>query len=87
MLHPVIHGEIEGLETTDLGLDAVENTADLAKPISSPLASSLDEKVEWTDVPVTPFAPCEVGEWAHDSTHLYMCSAPNTWTRTALSEW
>lgn len=87
LLHPVIHGDVGGLAPSDVGLDAVENTADLAKPISTPLSTALEEKVEWTHVPATPFAPCEVGEWAHDDIHLYMCSAPNTWTRTALADW
>lgn len=87
LLHPIVHGNVQGLDATDAGLGEVDNTADLAKPISTLLAASLDEKVQWADIPPTPFAPCSVGEWAHDETHLYMCSSPNTWTRSALADW
>jgi len=27
------------------------------------------------------------GQIAADSTHLYVCTAPNTWKRTAISSW
>ncbi|MGO4500496.1 hypothetical protein AB4114_31995 [Paenibacillus sp. 2RAB27] len=37
--------------------------------------------------PASSTAPGEVGEMAWDDGYVYVCVAPNTWKRTALSSW
>ena len=38
-------------------------------------------------VPASATAPGSVGQWAADSTYLYVCIAANTWVRSALTTW
>ncbi|HDZ2126589.1 hypothetical protein [Klebsiella pneumoniae] len=38
-------------------------------------------------VPSSATAPGSVGQWAADSTYLYVCIAANTWVRSALTTW
>ncbi|BBK11716.1 hypothetical protein TMSI_21080 [Klebsiella quasipneumoniae] len=38
-------------------------------------------------VPSSATAPGSVGQWAADSTYLYVCIAANTWVRSALATW
>jgi len=35
--------------------------------------------------PASSSAPCQTSELAQDSNYLYVCTAPNTWKRLALS--
>ena len=37
--------------------------------------------------PSSATAPGSVGQWAADSTYLYVCIAANTWVRSALATW
>ena len=46
-----------------------------AKNLSSPLFT-----------PATSKAPCTKGQFAHDLNFEYVCIAPNTWRRAALSD-
>lgn len=39
----------------------------------------------WTGVPATSTSTGTVGQLAEDGTYLYVCTATNTWMRTALS--
>lgn len=38
-------------------------------------------------VPPSATAPGSAGQWAADSTYLYVCIAANTWVRSALTTW
>jgi hypothetical protein len=38
-------------------------------------------------VPATPTSTGSVGEIIYDTSHLYVCVAPNTWRRVALATW
>lgn len=38
-------------------------------------------------VPSSATSPGSVGQWAADSTYLYVCIAANTWVRSALATW
>lgn len=38
-------------------------------------------------VPASATAPGSVGQWAADSTYLYVCIAANTWVRSTLTTW
>ncbi|WP_373879480.1 hypothetical protein [Klebsiella variicola] len=38
-------------------------------------------------VPSSATAPGSVGQWAADSSYLYVCIAANTWVRSALATW
>jgi len=38
-------------------------------------------------VPTTATSNGSKGEWAFNTTHLYVCVAENTWRRVALSAW
>lgn len=38
-------------------------------------------------VPSSATAPGSVGQWAADSSYIYVCIAANTWVRSALSTW
>ncbi|HIF7010499.1 TPA: phage tail fiber protein [Klebsiella pneumoniae] len=38
-------------------------------------------------VPASATAAGSVGQWAADSTHLYVCIAANTWVRSTLATW
>jgi hypothetical protein len=39
----------------------------------------------WTSVPATSSSPGTTGQLAEDSGYLYVCTATNTWKRTALA--
>lgn len=47
-----------------------------AARLNSPLAT-----------PASSRAPCQTGDWAHDTDFVYTCVAANTWKRAALSSW
>ncbi|SFV13446.1 hypothetical protein SAMN02799631_05687 [Methylobacterium sp. 174MFSha1.1] len=47
-----------------------------AARLNSPLATPASSK-----------APCQTGDWAHDTDFVYTCVAANTWKRAALSSW
>lgn len=39
----------------------------------------------WVSVPATSSSPGKVGQLAEDANYLYVCTATNTWMRTALT--
>ena len=89
LIDPVFEGEISGLTPGSFGLDQVDNTADLDKPISIALEQELLEKIQLSDIePSTSNSPCEIGEVYSGADFFYVCVAPNTWKRTSLnSNW
>ncbi|MCJ7300954.1 hypothetical protein LPP92_03810, partial [Klebsiella pneumoniae] len=60
----------------------------LYKPGSEP-ASATDGYILSMKVPVPATATSggQAGQWASDSTYLYICTATNTWRRAAVSAW
>lgn len=40
-----------------------------------------------TSAPVTSASTGVAGQWAYDSSYLYICIATNTWKRVAISTW
>lgn len=38
-------------------------------------------------VPATATSTGNLGEWAADATHFYVCTAANTWRRTTIAAW
>ena len=89
LIDPVFEGEVSGLTPGSFGLDQVDNTADLDKPISIALEQELLEKIQLSDIePSTSNSPCEIGEVYSGADFFYVCVAPNTWKRTSLnSNW
>lgn len=87
--NPNFLGMVNGLTASNIGLANVDNTSDLAKPISSAAQLALDSKVEMnSDTPDSSDSPCNIGEMATGNGYLYVCIAPNNWKRTALdSNW
>lgn len=45
------------------------------------------QAMRFVGVPATVSSTGAVGDVAADATHLYVCIAPNTWRRAALSTW
>lgn len=84
LYNATIAGDVHGLTAADVGLGEVDNTPDLAKPLSNALLAALATKVEQVPPPAAPNAPCSLGDVASSSTHLYVCVGPNSWRRTAL---
>lgn len=39
----------------------------------------------WQEAPASATSPGVAGQVAYDSTHIYVCIAPNTWVRGTLS--
>ncbi len=37
--------------------------------------------------PASSSAACIAGDWAHDATYVYTCTATNTWKRVAMATW
>jgi hypothetical protein len=37
--------------------------------------------------PATAAAPCSVNNWSYDLSYYYVCVAPNTWRRVAITSW
>lgn len=50
-------------------------------------AAAFNDTTEWVAVPATAASAGLAGQKAYDATYLYVCTAPNTWQRTALSSW
>ena len=50
---------------------------------------SIDTAIVGTrvSVPLASTDPCTPGNWAADTTYYYLCVAPNTWRRAALTSW
>lgn len=69
--------------TTGVGLVKAAN------PISGIVSVAVDTTAIGVKAPVPASATstCAPSQWAADSTYLYLCVAPNTWRRTALSSW
>lgn len=86
-VHPVFHGEVDGLLPADFGLDFIDNTSDTNKPVPLALESALMAKSEWVDVPTDPFDVCSTGEMALNEEYIFTCISPNTWSRIALESW
>lgn len=61
------------------GIPGVAGTAGIAGPPSSTLVNA--------GVPLSASAPGTPGQVAWDGLFLYICSAPNTWVRTATVPW
>jgi hypothetical protein len=41
----------------------------------------------WAPVPATASSACAQGNWSADTSYYYVCVAPNSWKRTALTIW
>lgn len=89
IIDPVFEGQVNGLTPGSFGLDQVDNTADLDKPISLALEQELLQKIQLVDdTPVTSNSPCQIGEVYSSAEYFYVCVAENTWKRTNLdSAW
>lgn len=84
------------ITVTSLGLDQVDNTSDVDKPVSNATQTALDlkanasdlaVKLEWTTVPATAASTGTAGQIAYDGSFLYVCVATDTWVRAALTTW
>jgi hypothetical protein len=67
-----------------LGLGNVDNTSDANKPVSTATQTALNQKLEWSAPPATAADPGTAGQIAYDATHLFICTATDTWARIAL---
>ena len=78
-----------GLTPGSFGLDQVDNTADLDKPVSLALEQELLQKIQLADdAPISSNSPCQIGEVYSSAEYFYVCVAENTWKRTNLdSAW
>jgi len=59
-------------------------------PRGAVYATSVQVATTFALTPATPpssSSPCVAGQVAVDTTHVYVCTAPNTWKRAALSAW
>jgi acyl-coenzyme A thioesterase PaaI-like protein len=51
------------------------------------LAAILDNSCVQVAVPSTSSSTGQVGQFAVDATHLYVCIAANTWCRVTIATW
>lgn len=73
---------------TSLGLENVDNTSDVNKPVSTAQQTALDQKLNtWVAAPSSASSTGTAGQVAYDGTHFYICSATNTWLRAAIATW
>ena len=85
IIDPIFEGQVNGLTPGSFGLDQVDNTADLDKPISLALEQELLQKIQLADdAPSTSNSPCQIGEVYSSAEYFYVCVAANTWKRTNL---
>ena len=89
IIDPVFEGQVNGLTPGSFGLDQVDNTADLDKPVSLALEQELLQKIQLADdAPISSNSPCQIGEVYSSAEYFYVCVAENTWKRTNLdSAW
>ena len=91
--NPVIVNPIFDETTLDVNLnvfqlDHVDNTSDLEKPVSQDAAIALNHHAEWRSVPIGQFAQGAVNDLSFDEDFLYVCIAPNQWSKVPLnSQW
>lgn len=87
--NPVIVNPIFDETTLDVNLnvfqlDHVDNTSDLEKPVSQDAAIALGHHAEWRSVPIGQFAQGAVNDLSFDEDFLYVCIAPNQWSKVPL---
>lgn len=83
-----VEQDIAVLTKSDVGLGNVDNTSDANKPVSSAQQTALNGKLNtWVSVPATAASTGTAGQLAYDASWLYVCTAANTWRRTALAIW
>lgn len=91
--NPMIVNAIFDETTLDVNLNVfqlehVDNTSDLEKPVSQDAAIALSHHAEWRSVPIGQFAQGAVHDLSFDEDYLYVCIAPNQWSKTPLnSQW
>lgn len=71
-----LEGSYSGLQVQGLGWSVNPMGVVTAAALNSPLATPSSSK-----------APCQAGDWAHDTNFVYTCVSANTWKRAALSSW
>jgi hypothetical protein len=72
--------------TTDASLHAIPQLAMCSRGIASPsITAGAGGFIEKLYTPESSSAPCSPGQFADDSNFHYVCTAPNTWKRVALS--
>ena len=67
-----------------LGTEHIDNT-DIH--VTSADKTAWNGKVSYTAVPASATATGTKGDIAYDSGYMYVCTATNTWKRTALTTW
>ena len=67
--------------------DAAAASASAASDIVGTLTTALESYVGFTEVPGTTSSGGAVGQIAVASGFIYVCVAPDTWKRAALSTW
>ena len=73
---------------TSLGLENVDNTSDVNKPVSTAQQTALDGKLNtWVAAPATAASTGTAGQIAYDGTHFYVCVSANTWLRASIATW
>ena len=91
--NPVIVNPIFDETTLDVNLNVfqlehVDNTSDIEKPVSQDAAIALNHRAEWRSVPIGQFAQGAVNDLSFDEDFLYVCIAPNQWSKVPLnSQW
>jgi len=69
----------------DVGLGQVDNTADLAKPISNAVQVELNKRLNFvTTIPTSSNANGNRGDIASNGSYLYICLSNNNWRRVPL---
>jgi len=56
-------------------------------PFGHIAASGEGSSAEKVSVPKSASSECRIGQWAADASYYYVCTAKNTWRRSALSAW
>ena len=73
--------------TYDIGTTTwVNNTSGIESTLST-VTSDLANKLEWASVPATATSTGVLGQVAHDTGFIYVCTATNTWKRVAITTW
>ena len=91
--NPVIVNPIFDETTLEVNLNVfqlehVDNTSDIEKPVSQDAAIALNHRAEWRSVPIGQFAQGAVNDLSFDEDFLYVCIAPNQWSKVPLnSQW
>lgn len=88
---PGTHTHTEA-DITDLGAYLTTETdpifaASAASGIVLGDITSWNAKLEWASVPASASATGTAGQLAYDSSYLYVCTAADTWVRTAITTW